>query len=152
MYPNLNSSELESARVDSGNLLASKTHMPFDNFKWSNKLGLKDNSNVFDVQCTNPFNVFPIQDTHAIRSGIDLDKVTKAQSICLKLEPEVQQSKWNTILGVWVCHLLFSYFFPFFFLFFFFVYIWFPYFVSFLKLKLIFLYIYKNSVECWLRV
>ena len=107
MYPNLNSSELESARVDSGNLLASKTHMPFDNFKWSNKLGLKDNSNVFDVQCTNPFNVFPIQDTHAIRSGIDLDKVTRAQSICLKLEPEVQQSKWNTVLGVWVCHSVF---------------------------------------------
>ena len=49
LYPNLNSSELGSAKVDSGNLLASKTHMPFDNLEWSNKLGLKDKGNVFDV-------------------------------------------------------------------------------------------------------
>ena len=80
MYPNLNSSELESARVDSGNLLALKSHVPFDNLEWSNKFGLKDKGNVFDVQCTNPLNVFPIQDTHAIRSGINLDKVIRAQS------------------------------------------------------------------------
>ena len=32
-YPNLNLSELESAKVDSGNLLASKTHVPFDNLE-----------------------------------------------------------------------------------------------------------------------
>ena len=90
VYPNLNLSELGSAKVDSGNLLASKTHMPFDNLEWSNKLGLKDKGNVFDVQCTNPLNVFPIQDTHAIRRGINLDKVTRARSICLKEELKVQ--------------------------------------------------------------
>ena len=33
VYPNLNLSELGSAKVDSGNLLASKTHMPFDNLE-----------------------------------------------------------------------------------------------------------------------
>ena len=49
LYPNLNLSELGSAKVDSGNLLASKTHMPFENLEWSNKLGLKDKGNVFDV-------------------------------------------------------------------------------------------------------
>ena len=107
VYPNLNSSELESAKVDSGNLLASNTHVPFDNLELSNKLGLKDKGNLFDVQRINPLNVFPIQDTHAIRSGINLDKVTRARSICLKEEPEVQQSKWNMVLGVWVCHLVF---------------------------------------------
>ena len=107
LYPNLNSSELEGAKVDSGNLLASKTHMPFDNLEWSNELGLKDKGNVFDFQCTNPLNGFPIQDTHAIRSGINLDKVTRARSICLKEELEVQQSKWNMVLGVWVCHSVF---------------------------------------------
>ena len=90
VYPNLNLSELGSAKVDSGNLLASKTHMPFDNLEWSNKLGLKDKGNVFDVQCTNPLNVFSIQDTHAIRSGINLDNVTRARSICLKEELKVQ--------------------------------------------------------------
>ena len=100
VYPNLNSSELESAKVDSENLLASNTHVPFDNLELSNKLGLKDKGNLFDVQRINPLNVFPIQDTHAIRSGINLDKVTRARSICLKEEPEVQQSKWNTVLGV----------------------------------------------------
>ena len=50
VYPNLNSSELECAKVDSGNFIASKTHVPFDNWEWSNKLGLKDKGNVFDVQ------------------------------------------------------------------------------------------------------
>ena len=63
-------------------------------------MGLKDKGDVFDVPCTNPFNVFPIQDTHAIRSGINLDKVTRARSICLKEELEVQQSKRNMVLGV----------------------------------------------------
>ena len=48
---------------------------------------MKDKGDVFDVSCTNPFNVFPIQDTHAIGSGINLDK---------EEEPEVQQRKWNT--------------------------------------------------------
>ena len=33
-------------------------------------MGLKDKGDVFDVQSTNPLNVFPIQDTYAIKSGI----------------------------------------------------------------------------------
>ena len=133
VYPNLNSSELECAKVDSGNFIASKTHVPFDNLEWSNKLGFKDKGNVFDFQCTNPLNVFSIQDNHAI-SGINLDKVTRARSICLKEEPKVQQSKWNMVLGVWVCHSIFA--------FLYFVYIWFPYFPSFLKFKLIFFFFF----------
>ena len=41
---------------------------------------------MFDVPCTNPFNVFHIQDTHAIGSGINLDKGRRAQSATKKVE------------------------------------------------------------------
>ena len=41
---------------------------------------------MFDVPCTNPFNVFPIQDIHAIGSGINLDKGRSARSATKKVE------------------------------------------------------------------
>ena len=47
---------------------------------------MKDNGDVFDVPYTNPFNVFPIQDTHAIKSDINLDKGRRAQSATKKVE------------------------------------------------------------------
>ena len=49
-------------------------------------MGLKDKGDVFDVQCTNPLNVFPIQDTHAIGSDINLDKGRRAWSATKKVE------------------------------------------------------------------
>ena len=49
-------------------------------------MGLKDKGDVFDVSCTSPFNVFPIQDTYAIRSGINLDKGRRARSGTKKVE------------------------------------------------------------------
>ena len=47
---------------------------------------MKDKGDVFDVPCTNPFNVFPIQDTHAIGSGINLDKGRRARSATKKVK------------------------------------------------------------------
>ena len=47
---------------------------------------MKDKGDVFDVPCTNLFNVFPIQDTHAIESGINLDKGRRARSGTKKVE------------------------------------------------------------------
>ena len=47
---------------------------------------MKDKGDVFDVPCTNPFNVFPIQDTRAIKSDINLDKGRRAQSATKKVE------------------------------------------------------------------
>ena len=47
---------------------------------------MKDKGDVFDVQCTDPLNVFPIQDTYAIRSGINLDKGRSAQNATKKVE------------------------------------------------------------------
>ena len=41
---------------------------------------------MFDVPCTNPFNVFHIQDTHAIGSDINLDKGRRARSATKKVE------------------------------------------------------------------
>ena len=56
---------------------------------------MTDKGHVFDVPCTNPLNVFPIQDTHAIRSGINLDKGRRAQSATKKLE-HVWNDLWST--------------------------------------------------------
>ena len=47
---------------------------------------MKDKGDVFDVPCTNPFNVFPIQDTHAIGSDINLHKGRRARSATKKVE------------------------------------------------------------------
>ena len=47
---------------------------------------MKDKGDVFDVPCTNPFNVFPIQDTHAIGSDINLVKGRRARSATKKVE------------------------------------------------------------------
>ena len=47
---------------------------------------MKDNGDVFDVPYTNPFNVFPIQDTHAIGSDINLVKGRRARSATKKVE------------------------------------------------------------------
>ena len=47
---------------------------------------MKDKGDVFDIPCTNPFSVFPIQDTHAIGSGINLDKGRRARSATKKVE------------------------------------------------------------------
>ena len=58
-------------------------------------MGLKDEGDVFDVQCTDPLNVFPIQDTYAIRSGINLDKRRRAQSATKKVE-YVWNYLWST--------------------------------------------------------
>ena len=47
---------------------------------------MKDKGDVFDVPCTNPFNIFPIQDTHAIGSDINLVKGRRARSATKKVE------------------------------------------------------------------
>ena len=47
---------------------------------------MKDKGDVFDVPCTDPFNIFPIQDTHAIGSDINLVKGRRARSATKKVE------------------------------------------------------------------